>query len=111
MGAYKGALEWMMVTLVPQKGKESIARDIIERIKSQAALKSMYVVSGGARTEHYHILYKENEWDNLIIEKWPGIVKRNAITESQVNFVKQIHESCYSVTNGPQQGGYISTSI
>ncbi len=106
-----GTLKWMMVTLVLPKGKESIARDIIERIKSQAALKGMHMVSGGARTEHYHILCKENEWDNLIIEKWPGIVKRNAITESQANFVRQIHESCYSVTNGPQQGGYISTSI
>lgn len=100
-----------MVTLVPQKGKESIAQEIIERIKSQTASKGIDVVLGGGRTGHYHILCEENKWDNLKIEKWPGIVKRNAITESQANFVKQIHESCYSVIIGPQQGGYISTSM
>lgn len=78
----------MMTTLVPQKGKESIAKEIIEKIKSQTVPEGIEVVSGGGRTEHYHILCKGNEWDNLRIEKWPGIIKRHAITESQAEFVR-----------------------
>jgi hypothetical protein len=104
-------MKWMMVTLVPQKGKESIAQEIIERIKSQITPKGIEVVSGRGRTEHYHILCKENEWDNLRTEKWPGIIKINAITEFQANFVKQSHGSYFSVTNDLQQGGHISTSM
>lgn len=48
-------MKWMMVTLVPQKGKESIAQEIIERIKSQITPKGIEVVSGRGRTEHYHM--------------------------------------------------------
>ncbi len=38
-------MKWIMVTLVPQKGKESIAQEIIERIKNQIAPKG--IANGG----------------------------------------------------------------
>lgn len=107
----RGALKWVMATLAPQKGKEGVAQGMIERIKSQAASKGIDVVSGGGRTLHCHILCEEHKWGGLRMEKWPGIIKRDAITESQASFVRQIHESRCSVTNGPQQGGCISASM
>ncbi|MEY8518957.1 hypothetical protein AALC25_19080 [Lachnospiraceae bacterium 29-84] len=102
--------KWLMVTLTVQNGKEGAAKEMLREIEKETAPKGAEIVSwSNGQSEHYHILGRREGLDRLVLEGWPGNVKKSGITESQARAVIQNHTKYYPEGEGFRQDGHSST--
>lgn len=81
----------IMLTLSAQHGKEEEAEQLLHTFKETIFLNAE-IICGEERKIHYHVLSKEDNFDlDQIMKKWPGIVQKHKITESQACHIRKYH--------------------
>lgn len=81
----------IMLTLSAKKGKEKDAEELLYSLQENI-FQNAKIVSGRTRKTHYHVLIKDDHVDlDWIMEKWPGIVQKHKITESQACHIRKYH--------------------
>lgn len=81
-----------MITLMVFKGKEAEAKEMLRNFLEGHKAEVMDVLGAKSRATHFHVIVRDGCLDERFLEKWPGSVKVNQITDSQAERMKQSHK-------------------